>query len=457
MKAFFTISAFGILALLSEIFGFKKRFYPVAIVGIIAAIVLGVIEWGTPYTPFPTMIVFDHYAIAFSTVIMLTAVLWMLMSQDFFSDQNRIIDHVALVLFTVAGGMMMTAYNNMSILFLGLETLSLSVYVLAGSRKNDLSSNEAAFKYFLMGSFATGFLLFGMALIYGATGSFNLTEIGRAVGTATVIQPILYVGVLMMLVGLAFKVSAVPFHFWAPDVYQGAPTVITAFMASIVKTAAFAAFLRLFVTCFGPMKDGWGEVVWVICVLTLFLGNITAIAQTSVKRMLAYSSISHAGYMLLALVALNESSSSSVLFYSLSYSVSTIAAFSVLHIVLSNGLPDNLTSFNGLVKRNPLLAIAMVTALLSFAGIPPTGGFFAKYYIFTVALKNGYTWLVVLAVVSSLISIYYYFRLITAIFTQDSISEAEINMSGTQKVALVASTALVLLLGIFPEAVIRLF
>ncbi len=455
MKAFISISCFAVLGLLAEIFGFKKKFFTIAVVGIIVSIVLAVMEWSSPWTPFPEMIGFDHYAIAFSCVILVTALLWMFMSEDFFKNEERIIDYTSLVLFTVAGGMMMTSFNNLSILFLGLETLSLAVYVLAGSQKNDLSSNEAALKYFIMGSFATGILLFGIALVYGSTGSFNLLEIGRAVGTATGEQPMLLVGVLMILIGMAFKISAVPFHFWAPDVYHGAPTVITAFMATIVKTAAFAAFLRLFITCFGPLKEGWGDVIWVIIVLTLFVGNIAAIAQSSMKRMLAYSSVAHAGYMLLALIALNEASSASVLYYSFAYSASTIAAFTVLHVIMSNGMPDDISSFNGLIKRSPLLAIAMVIALLSFAGIPPTGGFFAKYYVFSVALKNGYTWLVVLAVVSSLISVYYYFRVISAMFVTES-SLPKPDMSGLQKTALITSMALVLLLGIFPEFLVRL-
>jgi NADH-quinone oxidoreductase subunit N len=455
MKAFISISCFAVLGLLAEIFGLKKKFFAVAVLGIIISIGLAVYEWTHPYVPFPAMIGFDHYALAFSAVILITALLWMFMAEDFFKDEDRIIDYTSLVLFTVAGAMMMTSFNNMSILFLGLETLSLSVYVLAGSRKNDLSSNESALKYFIMGSFATGFLLFGIALVYGTTGSFNLLDIGRAVGSATGSQPMLMVGVLFILVGMAFKISAVPFHFWAPDVYQGAPTVITAFMSTIVKTAAFAAFVRLFITCFGPLKDGWGDIIWVIIVLTLFIGNIAAIAQSSVKRMLAYSSVAHAGYMLLALIALNEATSASILFYSFAYSASTIAAFTVLHVIMSNGMPDDISSFNGLVKRSPLLAITMLIALLSFAGIPPTGGFFAKYYVFSVALKNGYTWLVILAVVSSLISVYYYFRIISAMFVSETTLDRP-GMSGLQKTALIASSALVILLGIFPEFLVRL-
>lgn len=455
MKAFISISCFAVLGLLAEIFGFKKRFFAVAVVGIVVSLGLAISEWNSPYVPFPEMIAFDHYALAFSSVLLVTALLWMFMSEDFFRNQERIIDYSALMLLTVAGGMMMTSFTNLSILFLGLETLSLSVYVLAGSRKTDLGSNEAALKYFMMGSFATGILLFGIALIYGSTGSFNLLEIGRAVGSATGQQPMMFTGVLLILIGMAFKISAVPFHFWAPDVYQGAPTVITAFMASIVKTAAFAAFLRLFITCFGPLKDGWGDVLWVIIVLTLFLGNIAAIAQTSIKRMLAYSSVAHAGYMLLALIALNEASSSSVLFYSFAYSASTIAAFTVLHVITSNGMADDISSFNGLIKRSPLLAVAMVIALLSFAGIPPTGGFFAKYYVFSVALKNGYTWLVILAVVSSLISVYYYFRIISAMFVSEPTLEKPV-MSGFQKTAVITSMVLVLLLGLFPEYLVKL-
>jgi NADH-quinone oxidoreductase subunit N len=297
--------------------------------------------------------------------------------------------------------------------------------------------------------------LFGITLIYGATGSFDLSVIGQHISSHGSAAGMLYVGVLLILIAMVFKVSAVPFHFWAPDVYQGAPTSVTAFMATIVKTAAFAAFLRLFTTTFAGAGNIWIDVVCVIAALTLLVGNITAVVQTSIKRMLAYSSIAHAGYMLLALIALNQLTNSSVLFYAVAYSIGSIASFGVLNIVVTARGNDTTDSFNGLAKTNPLLAVAMTVALLSLAGIPPTAGFFAKYYIFTAAFQAGFPWLVLIAILASLIGVYYYFRIIIAMYFKEA-SGATIEVSSNHKILFVVTILLTIALGLFPDFIIRL-
>jgi NADH-quinone oxidoreductase subunit N len=403
------------------------------------------------------MLTFDNYAIAFSTGIAVIAFLWFMMSKDYFENNTHVTDHFALVLFSLVGAVFMVSFSNLAMLFLGIEILSISLYILAGSKMNDLFSNEASFKYFLMGSFATGFLLFGIALVYGVTGSFDLAKIAAVISSPAVpFTALLYAGVLMMLIGLAFKISAVPFHFWAPDVYEGSPTVVTAFMSTIVKIAAFAAFFRLFSTCFSAVSAQWVDVVQAITILTLLVSNITAVYQNSVKRMLAFSSIAHAGYLLITLVSLNDSSDSAILYYVLSYAVASIGAFAVLHNVASENENASTETFNGLGKRNPFMAFAMTIALLSLAGIPPLAGFFAKYYIFTVAFKSGYIGLVLLAVVTSLIGVYYYFRIIIAMYLRSSEIIKPIQVPLIQKILMVTCLLISIALGIVPDLIIRL-
>jgi NADH-quinone oxidoreductase subunit N len=308
-----------------------------------------------------------------------------------------------------------------------------------------------------MGSFATGFLLFGIALVYGVTGSFDLDKIAAAIAGNNVEFPaLLYTGILMMLIGLAFKISAVPFHFWAPDVYEGAPTVVTAFMSTIVKIAAFAGFYRLFSKCFAPVASEWVSVVQVLTILTLVVSNVTAVYQNSVKRMLAFSSVAHAGYMLITLVALNNLSASAILYYVLSYAVASIGAFSVLHTVAMENENVSAEAFNGLSKRNPFMAFVMTVALLSLAGIPPLAGFFAKYYIFTVAFDSGFIGLVLLAVVTSLIGIYYYFRIIIAMYLKSSDVITPIGVPLLQRILMVICLIASIVLGLAPDLIIRL-
>ncbi|MDQ2656097.1 MAG: NADH-quinone oxidoreductase subunit N, partial [Bacteroidota bacterium] len=309
---------------------------------------------------------------------------------------------------------------------------------------------------FLMGSFATGFLLFGIALIYGVAGSFDINAIASAVAAGTDKAAWLYAGLVMLIVGLGFKMSAVPFHFWAPDVYEGSPTVITAFMATIVKIAAFAAFFRLFSTCFAPVYDEWVNIVQVITVLTLVVANITAVHQHSVKRLLAYSSVAHAGYLLISLVAMNDISASAILYYVIAYSVATITAFTVLHNVEGENQNAVIDSFNGLAKRNPYLAFCMGISLLSLAGIPPLAGFFGKYYLFTVAFQSGYVWLVLVAVVTSLVGIYYYFRIIVAMYLKSTEKGILIEVPVRHTIILAVSVLLTILFGVFPDLLVGL-
>lgn len=456
MTALILLSALGVIALLAEIFGFKKLLYPLVILGLITTFVLNLVDWNTDKTWYG-MMHYDNFAVAFSSVLIGVSVLWFVMAEGFFKEESSLTDHFALILFALAGGVVMVSYTNMTMLFLGIEILSIPMYVLAGSKKDDVLSNEAGFKYLIMGAFSTGFLLFGITLIYGATGSFDLSTIADFVTSHNAAVPsMFYVGLLLMLISMIFKVSAVPFHFWAPDVYQGAPTSVTAFMATIVKTAAFAAFLRLFMTTFSSSANVWMNVVWVIAALTLLVGNITAVVQASTKRMLAYSSIAHAGYMLLALIAMNKFTNSSVLFYSVAYSIGSIASFGVLSVVTMARGNDTTNSFNGLAKTNPLLAVAMTVALLSLAGIPPTAGFFAKYYIFTAAFASGHGWLVLIAILASLIGVYYYFRIIIAMYFKDAGENAAVEVSANHKILFVITILLTIALGLFPDMLIRL-
>jgi NADH-quinone oxidoreductase subunit N len=461
MKGLFIISGLGVLAMLAEIFKFKKLLYPLVLIGILAAYVTNFMEWNNNANieMFANMMRFDNVALAFSGVILVTAFFWFILANDYF-EQDHVTDHFALVLFALVGAIMLTGFSNMTTLFLGIEILSIPMYVLAASRKRDLASNEAGFKYLIMGSFASGFLLFGIALIYGATGSFDLMAIRSFISHSQGDLPaFFYAGVLMVLVAMLFKVSAAPFHFWAPDVYEGSPTVITALMSTIVKTAAFAAFMRLFLVVFGGVNESWSMVLAVVIALSLVVSNITAATQQSVKRMLAYSSISHAAFMLMAILANQRgmASVSAILYYSLAYSVGSIAAFTVLYNVSKAKDNANIEAFNGLGKRHPFMAACMVIAMLSLAGIPITAGFFAKYFIFSVMIGTTFKWLIILAILTSAIGVYYYFKVIIAMYFKEENGEQEVKMETSHILLLALTTIFTLALGIVPKYVIEIF
>lgn len=460
MKAILVLTSLGIISLLAEIFRFRRALYPIVILGLMGAIATTVSYWwyddGDFAKYFGGMINFEDSSVIFSTIIISTGLLWFLMSDTFFNKENPRTDLVALVLFAMVGAVILTCYTNMAMLFLGVEILSIPLYVLAGSRKDSLSSNEAAFKYFIMGAFASAFLLFGIALVYGATGSFNLGVIGLVVEAKKEVLPGFFmVGVLMLVVSLLFKVSAAPFHFWAPDVYQGAPTHVTAFMSTIVKTAAIVAILRLFLSVvFDDITSFWMPVILVCVGITFVVSNVSAAVQNNVKRMLAYSSISHAGFLLLAVGAFNAYSAKAIIFYTAAYSVGSILAFAVLTNVIKDHTGGPVESFNGLGKKNPFMALVMTIALLSLAGIPPTAGFFGKYYVFNAALQAGHVWLVILGIIGSLIGVYYYFRIIIAMYFKDANEEASVEPSKQHQLVMFVTAVIIIVLGLLPDLIL---
>jgi NADH-quinone oxidoreductase subunit N len=351
---------------------------------------------------------------------------------------------------------MMVSYKNMAMLFIGIEIMSVSLYILAGIRKNNFASNEASLKYFLMGAFSTGFLLFGITLVYGATGSFDLDVINQyLVGNFKAVSPLFYTGLILMFVGLSFKVGAAPFHFWVPDVYEGSPSLIMAFMSTVVKTAGFAAFVRLFAGSFAPLHDFWLPPLMVVVCLTLFLGNVTALFQKSFKRMLAYSSISHVGYILFALVNLTSRSSNDVLFYAAAYTFANIIAFAALILVKQKTGGDTFLSFNGLAKRNPFLAFVLTVAMLSLAGIPLTAGFIGKYVMFLNVMDQYKIYLVAFAILNALVGFYYYFRVIAAMYFKEG-SEVLLTMPVQYKIVMALSLVLTVFLGIYPSLILNL-
>ncbi len=400
---------------------------------------------------------FDDFALAFSSAALLSTLLLFGFTRWGFREWTDTIgDRYALLLFSLCGAVCMFSFTNLVMLFLGIEVLSIPLYVLAGSRRGDLRSNEAALKYFLMGAFTTGILLFGIALVYGAVRSFDLAQIHSVIIANGHSPQMLSIGILLILVGLSFKVSAAPFHFWAPDVYTGSPTLITAFMATVVKAAAFAAFYRLFSTAFVGAGEFWQAAVAAIAVLTMVVANTTALFQTNFKRMMAYSSIAHAGYLMLALLAVEQpGAAGALLLYVLSYSVATICAFACFLIVSEQNQDETFAAFNGLGKKQPLVAAAMAVSMLSLAGIPPTAGFFGKYFLFSAAFE-GYPWLVVVAVLASAVSIYYYFKVIIAMYFTSEESAYEVHLPWGFKAAMAVGLGLIALLAVLPGGVLGL-
>ncbi|HET9504692.1 MAG TPA: NADH-quinone oxidoreductase subunit N [Hymenobacter sp.] len=460
------LSVFGIVNLFLGFMRSNRALLPFVLVVLALVFGLNLLDWNhagslgvlfdSPYIS--QMLTVDNYSVAFSGIVLLTALLLLPFSNSYVAaGEPNLAEYYSLLLFSLVGAIMMVSYNHLIMLFVGIEILSISMYCLAGSNKRDVRSNEAALKYFLQGAFATGILLFGIALLYGATGTFQLSEVATAIAAPAnqTLLPMLYVGVLMMVIGIGFKVSAAPFHFWTPDVYEGTPTFFTAFMSTVVKTAGFAAFLKLLVVALPAASPVWLPTIAAMCVLTLLLGNIGAAVQTSAKRMLAYSSVSHAGYLLLGLVAgqgqLSGPAAQGIFFYSLAYSVATVAAFGVLKLVSDQRQREDYAGLAGLARTNPLLAFVLTVAMLSLGGIPLTGGFFGKFFIF-MAVAPINIWLVVFAVVMSMVGIYYYLRPVIAMYLRPAEpgNETPIVVDGFQSFTLVLLAVITLVLGILP-------
>jgi len=453
MNTLILISVLPLLLLYLGLYKAKNALLPVTIVGLLVALGLAVAQWNKVNLPiYHGMMLFDRFAIAFSAVTIISTILILMLSRDYFERiSSNVAEYYAVILFALAGIVVMVSYHNLTMLFIGIEIMSVSLYILAGIKKSDFASNEAALKYFLMGAFSTGFLLFGIALIYGSAGSFDMDVIRDWALTHThkTVDPMFYTGILFMIIGLCFKVGAAPFHFWTPDVYEGSPTLITAFMSTVVKTAGFAAFLRLFSTCFAPVSEVWLPALIAITIITLFIGNITALYQQSFKRMLAFSSISHAGYLLFAIVGLGANSANSVFVYATAYSVASIIAFAALILVEQQTGNDKYENFNGLGKSNPFLAFVLTIAMLSFAGIPLTAGFVGKFFMFSGALGHLQIGLVIVAVINAIISIFYYFRVIIAMYFRGA-ERSGLVVPGYVNVVLALSVVITLIIGIYP-------
>ncbi len=471
MNAIIALSLFGITNLFLGFLNNRKILLPATLIFILISLGLNFADWNHEYYWFNNMLKTDNISVNFVSIILLSTLLVVAISRSFGDDDEHShpAEYYAIMLFSAVGAIMMVTFENLIMLFVGLEILSVSMYVLTGSDKRNLRSNEAALKYFLMGSFATGILLFGVALVYGSTGSFSIHGIGAGVSLAKAqlggaYGPLLYAGIILMMVGLLFKISAAPFHFWTPDVYDGAPSIFTAFMSTVVKTAGVAATYRLLSISFPATYGLWGNPLVYIVGATLLIGNITAVYQQSFKRMLAYSSISHAGYLLITVLAKRPETNSSILFYSLAYSIATITAFAVLIVVAESkskdGKPDeSFDAINGLAKNNPLLAFVLTVSMLSLAGIPLTAGFFGKFFIFSDAFSNPsvlFKGLLVIAVLMSSVGIYYYFKPIIAAYMKSGNTE-KIEISPLYKFTLIVTTALTILLGVAPDLIKNIF
>ena len=370
---------------------------------------------------FRGMVVLDPFALFFNIVIGYATGLVILLSMDYIRREGQEAgEFYILVLLSALGMMLMASAGDLIIVFLGLETMSIALYVLTGFFRHRLEAGEASLKYFLMGAFASAFFLYGIALIFGATGSTNLDRIANAVAAGAGRDPMLAIGFGLLLVGFGFKISAVPFHMWAPDAYEGAPTSITAFIATGSKAAAFASLLRVLLTALRGAPLDWPMLMWGMAAITMTVGNVVALAQQNLKRMLAYSSIAHVGYMLVGVVAGGSLGNGAVLFYLLVYTFTTAGAFGAILLLERNGREAvQLADYGGLATRHPVLAVALSVFLLSLIGIPPTAGFVGKFYLFGAAVKSGYVWLAVIGVLNSAVAAYYYLRLIVFMYMRE--------------------------------------
>ena len=439
-----------------------------AAAGLVAALVVTLLQIGQTHQAFGGMLLVDGFTTFFNGLFIITALISLLISSHYLKRTGlQRGEFYALLMFSTSGMMVMAAAADLIIVFLGLELLSIPLYVMAGFARPRLDSEESAMKYFLLGAFSSAFFVYGVALTYGATGSTTLAGVSAALA-GPLDDPLLVIGMGLLLVGLGFKVAAVPFHMWTPDVYQGAPTSVTAFMAVASKAASFGAFLRVFVEGLEGLKDNWGSLFLVVCIVTLILGNVVAIVQTNIKRMLAYSSIAHAGYALIGVVVVGQASVSeearalglsSVMLYMAVYAFMTFGAFAVVAALRRGGLEgEELEDFTGLAKRQPVAALIMLIFMVSLAGIPPTAGFIGKLYLLMAAVKADLTWLAVVAVLFAAVSAYYYLRVVMLMYMREPepAGSLEPRMVASPAVSLVLAVTVagVVFFGLFPNLLV---
>ena len=452
--------AAGIAAMIAEAFREPAEDFPIAplgVIGVAGAAVAVVLLWNKDAVSFD-VVVADNFGLFVTAVLLVVGLLSLGVAGPVIARERLPRgEYYALMFFAIAGMILMAMAVDLLVIFLALEVLSLAVYVLTGIRRDSPKATEAAMKYFLLGAFSSAFFLYGIAFTYGLTGSTRLDEVGRLMSAQAMDPtPMQLMALGLVLIGFAFKVSAVPFHMWTPDAYEGAPASVTAFMSSGVKAAAFAAFARVLLTAFEPLRPQWTLIVVMIAAATMIGGTVVGVAQTSVKRMLAYSSIAHGGYILVALVSANETGKGAILFYLLSYAVTNIGAFGVIGVLGTLDKPhDDVKDYAGLWNQHPWLAAMMTVFLLSLGGFPPLAGFIAKWYVFTAAVQAGHFWLAIIGVLTSVVSVFFYLRIVVMMYMTSS--DDPIAVPPVPRIAgatLAISAAIVFYLGILPARVL---
>jgi len=455
------LSVFGILIMAAEPFvsASRKTALPwVALAGTVAAMLAIVPMAAARGQWYSNLWIVDDFDIFLHFVFLLIAAITILTAADYLRRENmNHAEFYSLLLFATAGMLMMAGSNELIMVFIGLEVLSIATYVMAGFRRTDLKSNESALKYFLLGSFSSAFFLYGVALVFGATGSTNLIEIAESLRSSIVPLSLVELSAALMLIALCFKVAVAPFHIWTPDVYEGAPTPVTGFMSVGPKAAGFAVLFRVFLTAFPSIEDRWASAIWVIAALTMLLGNVIAVVQPNIKRMLAYSSIAHAGYVAVAFAAVSDRGVSAALFYLLAYSLMNLGAFAIVTLLgRSEDKLVNLTDYAGLGAKRPGLAALLSIFLLSLAGVPGTAGFAGKFFIFRAALESRLVWLAIIGVVTTVVSFYYYLYVIVQMYMREPKDEfSDVRMPGSVKLALLVSAAGTLYLGVLPGSILE--
>jgi len=450
------VAAAAIASMVAEAFREPGERLPIAglgVVGLIGAAIAAVLLWNHDVRSFG-VVAADNFGL-FVTIVLVVVGLLSLAISGPTVQRERLPEgeYYALMLFALAGMMLMATATDLVIIFIALEILSLAVYVLTGIRRSSRTGSEGALKYFLLGAFSSAFFLYGIAFVYGLTGSTHLSAIGAL---AEARGPLPYVAIGLLLVGFAFKVSAVPFHMWTPDAYEGAPPAVAGFMSTGVKAAAFAAFARVFMIALVNMNDDWGAVVWVVAAATMIVGTVVGVSQSSVKRMLAYSSIAHGGYLLLALLSANDAARGAILFYLLTYALTNLGAFGVIAVLETAERPnDSVRDYTGLWNTRPALAALMTVFLLSLGGFPPMAGFIAKWYVFSAAMQAGYSGLAIIGVLTSVVSVFFYLRIVVMMYMRDDGTPAVFPpIPAIAGAALALSAILIFYLGILPTRVL---
>jgi NADH-quinone oxidoreductase subunit N len=455
------LSVFAMMVLVVDLFGGRNKSLLVfiSLVGLLMTTISAFAKHPIPAYSFNDSYIVDHLSLFFICIFTISSALTILLSVEYNEREGiKAGEYFALILFCTVGMILLASATDMIMIFLGIEIVSICLYVLTGIRRDNIRSNEAALKYFLLGAFATGFLLYGMTLVYGSTGSTNLFKIAEVVtNPAAQTNPLLLMGLVLLIIGFGFKVASVPFHMWAPDVYQGAPTPVTAFMSVGPKAAAFAAFFRVFVEAFPELAPSWEMLLTIVAVLSMFFGNLGAIMQTNIKRMLAFSSISHAGFLIMAIIAKSSLAASSLLFYMLAYAFTTFGIFGIIVLMGRKGEENlEIKNYSGLAYKHPVLALSMTVLLFSLAGLPPFAGFIAKFYLFSAAMKEGLVTLVIIAVLNSAISFYYYLKVIIFMYMKEQEAEFKIALAPLTLFVIVIGVLGTLGLGIFPNSIIAL-